>query len=265
MKNYQKIVIVLVLLFLAIWVNISNNKNNNDITTAITATSTDILINDTNDFYTIDVRIPRESLDKENLMEKNINSIVDVKKEEWKIGGGVYTEEQNISIQFPDRPKIKYELNIKYDKYKSVSKDTASYVFKNYEFTGGAHGNTGLVTYTYDKNGLVDIQNILNLNDGKDIALTRVLESRLRTSSLGEDYNEQMLTEGLGLAFLKKDGTFDKVKCKCDGFNFASNFTNFVVLDEGIKFIFGQYQVGPYAVGFPEVVLTWEELGGYLK
>lgn len=263
MKNYQKTIIILVLILLAILVNISKKEKIEDV--AITATSTDIIIKDKNEFYNIEARIPRESRDKENIMEKNIMNIVSVKKEEWKIGGGVYTEEQNIAKQYPDRPKIEYELNIKYDKYQSKLKDTVSYVFKNYEFTGGAHGNTGLVTYTYDKNGLVDIQSILNLADNKnDIALTKVLESKLKTS-LGEYYNEQMLVEGLGLAFLKPDGSFDNVKCKCDGFNFASNFTNFVVLDEGIKFIFGQYQVGPYAVGFPEVLLSWSELSGYLK
>jgi hypothetical protein len=49
MENYQKIIIILVLLFLAIWVNISNNKKTQDQTAAISATSTDILINDIND------------------------------------------------------------------------------------------------------------------------------------------------------------------------------------------------------------------------
>lgn len=76
-------------------------------------------------------------------------------------------------------------------------------------------------------------------------------------------YNEQMLPEGLGLAYIKADGSFDKTKS--DGFDFISNFENFVILDEGIKFIFSQYQVAPYAAGMPEVVVGWDELKPYLK
>jgi hypothetical protein len=264
MKNYQKILIILVLVFSVILIKSSRDKDMQDVSTITIATSTDIFIKDKNEFYNIEARIPKELLDKEGVMENKISSIVDVKKEEWKIGGDVYLEEQNILKQFPDRVKIDYQLTIDYKKYKSDLKNSVSYVFNNYEFVGGAHGDTGIITYTYNEKGLVDIQNILNFNDGKDIDLSNILESKLKPA-IGEYYNEQMLREGLGLAFLKKNGTFDMEKCNCDEFNFVSNFDNFIILNEGIKFIFGQYQVGPYAAGFPEVLLTWDELAVYLK
>jgi hypothetical protein len=38
-----------------------------------------------------------------------------------------------------------------------------------------------------------------------------------------------------------------------------------VILDEGISFIFGQYDVAPYVAGMPEVTLSWAELKQFLR
>ncbi len=232
-----------------------------DVISETQSTSTDIIINDTNDFYTITAELPREPKDTKDEMNKLFADIIKNKQEEWKIGGGLYIDEMKTRLDYPDRPVMKYELNIKYDRYESAKRDIVSYVFKSYEFTGGAHGGTGLFTFTFNKDGRLRIEQILNLTRENSIALTRILGERLKVS-LGELYNEKFLSEGLGLAYIKEDGTFDKTKS--DGFDFISNFENFVVTDEGITFIFSQYQVGPYAAGMPEVLLTWEELGDYL-
>ena len=260
MNNTKKIIIITILVILATLVGISKRKAN-DIVIAPTATSTDVVVNESTDFYSIKAEIPTEPKDKDNIMFTTATDIINNKKEQWKIGGALYNEEQNISTQYPDRPAVKYELDIQYDKFESETKGTVSYVFKNYEFTGGAHGGTGLKTYTFDSNGLVDLATILNFTSENKVAMTRLIESKLKVQ-LGELHNEQMLSEGLGLAYLKADGTFDKTKS--DGFDFRSNFDNFAILDGGIKFIFGQYQVGPYAAGMQEVMLSWEELGPYL-
>jgi len=260
MNKNHKIIIVIILVILATLVGISKRRDN-DAARAPIATSTDVIVNESNDFYSIKAEIPTEPKDKDNIMFTTATDIINNKKEQWKVGGALYNEEQNISQQYPDRPAMQYELDIQYDKYESNAKGTVSYVFKNYEFTGGAHGGTGLKTYTFNENGLVDLATILNFTFQNNVAMTRLLESKLE-GQLGELHNEEMLNEGLGLAFLKADGTFDKTKS--DGFDFRSNFDNFVILDEGIKFIFGQYQVGPYAAGMQEVTLKWDELAPYL-
>ncbi len=263
MKTYQTIIILFVIISICIFVFIfKNDKEKEVVIPSSIATTTDMFINHSNDFYTISAQYPKELKDRDFIMEKDVLRIVNQKKEEWKIGGPVYSEEKLISLQYPDRPILKYELNIQYDKFESKKTDTVSYFFKNYEFTGGAHGGTGLMTYTFDKNGQVQVENILDLNGSNSLALSKMLRDRLRVS-LGELYNQEMLDGGLGLQFIK-NGPISK-SVGDDTFNFSLNFKHFVVLDEGIKFIFGQYQVAPYATGMPEVVLTWRELGPYLK
>ncbi len=250
MKTYQKNIIITVLLVVAIFIYvIKNKKTQNIVDTEIqnattTDTKADVVISDTTDFYEIYATYPTEPRDKNFIIKKTITDIVKDKQEEWKTGGALYNEEQKIKAQYPDRPSIKYELNIKYDKYESQSKGTVSYVFKLYEFTGGAHGNTGLSTYTYDDKGLIYVDKFLNLEDDNAIKLTNIIKEKLIVF-LGDLYNPEMLNSGLS--------------------DIYTNFDNFTVSDEGIKFIFGQYQVAPYAAGQPEVFLSWLELESFLK
>ena len=266
MKTYQKNIILFVILSLCILVYFSK-KEKEIIVPSTVATTTDIFVNESNEFYIISARYPKEPRDKDFIMEKDILTIVNQKKQEWKIGGPLYNEEKNISARNPDEPLfLKYELNIKFDTFKSKDKGTVSYVFKNYEFTGGAHGGTGLMTYTFDKKGLVQAENILDLNGPNSLALSKMLRDKLRDKFkvfYGEFYNGEMLDAGLGLQFIKNDAMSAKVGE--DTFNFSLNFKHFVVLDEGITFIFGQYQVAPYVAGMPEVLMTWKELKPFLK
>ncbi|MFO0743452.1 MAG: RsiV family protein [Candidatus Paceibacterota bacterium] len=80
-----------------------------------------------------------------------------------------------------------------------------------------------------------------------------------------ENLQEDMMDNGLGLAFLDKNDNFVQAKCACDGFLYPSNFQNFVVLDEGVKFIMNTYQVGAGALGNPEAIIPWSELKPYLN
>ncbi|NQS90280.1 DUF3298 domain-containing protein, partial [Patescibacteria group bacterium] len=43
------------------------------------------------------------------------------------------------------------------------------------------------------------------------------------------------------------------------------NYKNWVVEKKGLRIIFSQYQVGPYAIGMPEVSLPWEKINSILK
>jgi hypothetical protein len=250
MKTYQKNIIIIIILAVAIFIYTTKNKKiekptQDEIQSAVTThAKADVVVSDATDFYEIYATYPSEMRDKNSVMEKAIIDIVKLKQKEWKTGGDLYNEEQKLKVQYPDRPSVKYELNIQYDKYESQSKGTVSYVFKMYEFTGGAHGNTGLSTYTYDDKGLIYADKFLNLNDDNSRALTSLLKEKL-IASLKDLYNPEMLNSGLS--------------------DIYKNFDNFVVLDEGIKFIFGQYQVAPYAAGQPEVLMGWEELEIFIK
>lgn len=224
------------------------------------------IIKDTNDFYEISASYPMDARDKEKVIETFVTGIVKEKQEAWKIGGEAWASEKQVEKDFPDRPKMVYQLMIDYKTYQSKVKGTVSYVFTMYEFTGGAHGMTNLATFTFNDAGKVAIDQLLTLaTNNNDIALTKLMKKKLETS-LGEGTDARMLNDGLGLSYLKSDGvTFDAKACACDGFFFGSNFQNFIVKDEGITFLMGQYQVAPYAAGMPEVTFTWNELEKYLK
>jgi hypothetical protein len=233
-------------------------------TTSQVSKITEKKIEDKNDFYDISVTYPVDSRDKESAVEKFVTYKIDEKKSQWKIGGEAYLEEKKIESDFPDRPKMQYQYSITYKKYESKKFNTVSYLFTVYEFTGGANGNITVNTFTFDGKGAVTIDSVLDFNDGKDIVLSRVLAETLIKSE-GENASKDMVNDGLGLSYLKADGkTFDAQKCGCDGFFFGSNFQNFVIEDEGLRFIFNKYQVAPGASGLPEVVLPWNALKTFI-
>jgi hypothetical protein len=230
---------------------------------APTVSSSDKHIEDKNEFYDISAVYPVDSRDKDSAIEKFITYKVNEKKVEWKIGGTAYVAEKEIAKDFPDRPMMQYQYSITYKKYESKKFNTVSYVFTVYEYVGGANGNITVNTFTFNKDGVLAIDSVLNFNDGNDIALSRLLESALIAHG-GENVAKDMIRDGLGLSYLKADGkTFDAEKCNCDGFFFGSNFQNFVVEDGGLRFIFNKYQVAPGSEGLPEVLLSWDMLASY--
>lgn len=221
------------------------------------------IIKDTNDFYEITATYPTDVRDKEKVMEAFVSGVVKEKQEAWKIGGEAWTSEKQVEKDFPDRPKMTYQLIIDYKTYTSEKKGTVSYVFTMYEFTGGAHGMTNLATFTFNNSGRVAIDDVLVLGSGDK--LTLLLEKKL-INVLGEGADKEMIHHGLGLSCLLSNGMqMNNVPCPSPGFGFALNFQNFIIKDEGITFLMGQYQVAPYAAGMPEVTFTWGELEKYLK
>lgn len=247
------------------------NKNNS---LAITVNSTEQVIKTKTDFYEITAKYPKEKWDKNNVILQFINDQVEQRKEAWAIDGDVYNEEMSVAEQFPDRPKMIYTLNINYQKFESIKMGTISYVFFIEEYTGGANGNITVQTFTFDENNLMSIESFLNLAEStkdenknvvyNDLILTKILKQKALTDS--ENFpNEQILDEGLGLAYLKSDGiTLDHEKCKCDGWLYASNLQNFVVTDRGLIFYFNKFAITIGASGTPSIELDWTDLDPYL-
>lgn len=222
-----------------------------------------VVINEQTEFYSIKAQYPEEKWDRKEVMEQMVKYFVNLKMEEWKYDGDIFNAEKELTERFPDRPKTLYQLDISYTATSSPKFKTKSYIFHVYEFTGGAHGNTAIATFTFNNKGQILIDSILDFNDNKDIEIVRLLEQKL-IDNLGENSDKDTISTGLGLAFLRPDNTLDKVKCNCDGFFFPSNMQNFVIEESGIKFIMGQYQVAPYSVGMPEVFISWQELKPYI-
>jgi hypothetical protein len=215
------------------------------------------------DFYSISAKYPVDPRDMKSEMRTYVEYAVNEMREAWRDGGEVEQSERELSRMYPDRPAPHYELAIGYSVRESPKLDTRTYVFEHYQFTGGAHGNTTLATFTFGKNGKIAIEDILDFDNGNDILLTKEL-ARTLSKTLATSTTLDAIYDGLGLSYLNADGSFSPEKCQCDGFFFPSNFQNMIVTDTGLTFVMGQYQVAPYVVGMPEASFTWSELASYL-
>ncbi len=226
------------------------------------------------DFYDIEAVYPIEPLDKNGVIEQFINQQVEQRKEDWKIGSPAYNDEKNIERDFPDRPKMVYSLNIVYKKFTAASRGTVSYLFLVGEYTGGANGSEKVQTFTFDKNGQVAIESILDTSGyatmkGKnkmpnDLALSYLLlEQARKDKEIFPDINT--VRDGLGLSYLKNDGiSLDHKKCNCDGWLYASNLQNFIITDNGLTFYFDKGAITMNAAGSTAINLSWNDLKTYL-
>lgn len=250
------LIIAILAVLYALWKIYKPNKiiNNNLIINASSSKDLNIsnyeekTFSDKNNFYEITAKYPSDSLDKERDIETFILYKIKEKQNEWKVGGEIYNSEQEVIKDFPDRPKMIYSYDISYNRYESKEKGTVSYVFNTYEFTGGAHGINVVNTFTFDNKGKINIEDILDFSNGNGVKLSKILAKKIIPEG-DEMINEDMLMTGLGITYLKSDGSIDKEKCNCDGFYIGSNFQNFYINDTGITFLFGQYQVAPGAAG----------------
>ena len=279
MKNHKnliiKIFLLIAIILLSIWAifSIENNNHNKINSTQNNSNRNDDILNsnsstsfnESNDFYTIKAVYPTDPLDKNFAIKNTVEAWINRDREDWKIGGDTYNSEMELRKIYPDMSKPAYELNIQYKKEISQKYNTVTYLITKYEFTGGAHGNTSIATFTFNKDKQIQIEDILNFQNKNDIYLTKILKTHLISSIGKENLQEDMMDNGLGLAFLDKNDNFIQAKCNCDGFLYPSNFQNFVVLDEGVKFIMNTYQVGAGALGNPEAIIPWSELKSYLN
>lgn len=125
----------------------------------------------------------------------------------------------------------------------ATSSKTVSYIIETYEYTGGAHGNTAVSTFTYDAwDDLVTIDNVLS---GQYLPQLSTISRDYLYTFEGVYAQKEML----------ESGTEPKVE----------NFSSWYLTDNAITFIFGQYQVGPYVLGIVEMPVEKSKLGTFLN
>ncbi len=183
------------------------------------------------DFYTISVTQPKNA-------EKDFPEIFEVTKKAIttfeKQYGNLSSEDIEALGLGGDRV---YDLQI--DTTIATSSKTVSYIMTLYEFTGGAHGITAVRTFTYDKNNkLIDEKKLFGDNNWRpvvsDIAYTYLKET------LKENTTDEALKEGT-----KPEG---------------ENLSTWYLKGDDVVFVFGQYQIGAYALGIQEVPIPNEKL-----
>lgn len=117
-------------------------------------------------------------------------------------------------------------------------------VFENYAYTGGAHGGTSLYVFVFNTKTGERVSFFDVFQDQPFLTLSRVsLEALKKIDPKLEIYT--FAEEGLAPS--------------------SENFEHWTIEKEGVRFLFGDYQVGPYTSGRPEVVLLWEEIDSILS
>lgn len=116
-----------------------------------------------------------------------------------------------------------------------------SYEIETYVYEGGAHGLSGKRCINY------------NLQNGEKVSESDFFE---------EGYQEELarlLTEHLSDA-LENEEAYQALFVK----DIEPN-GNFEISEDGITYVYGQYEIGPYYLGIIEITIPWEEISPVVK
>jgi hypothetical protein len=117
----------------------------------------------------------------------------------------------------------------------------------SYVFTGGAHGMTKTQQLVFDAATGKQLRLADFFAPGFEIVLDKLIERRFRQMK-GLSPNEALNGQ--------KGGLFE---------NAIHHNENFAVTGSGIRFLFNQYEIAPYAVGQITIDLSFNDLKGILK
>lgn len=194
---------------------------------------------DSTKFYKFDIRLPR-IIRTNSVLRDTLTKLADAHQENFLSGAANDT--------MPDSYAHPWEMQL----YVTIEDSTTQFITllgKGYTYTGGAHGMPFYITMNYDQ----EKQKFISLNDlfadstGLDPIskyIRRNLAQKLMTFRGAPVQGNASVDQ-----FLREQGSWLK-----DGTApIFSNYQNFLLQPKGIRFIFGAYQVGPYAIGTPEV------------
>ena len=117
-------------------------------------------------------------------------------------------------------------------------KGILSYTVTGYTFTGGAHGMTVETALNFDmKTGTLLTEEDFFKEGYKD-RLSGLLSSRLAESLENPSDTSMLFTQEIG-----PNG-------------------NFSIGEEGVTYIYNQYEIGPYSMGIIRVTVPWEDIEG---
>lgn len=150
-------------------------------------------------------------------------------------------------------PNWKNNLYISYER-SNFSKNIVSYIFYIYTFTGGAHGNTSIITKNFNIETLdeINLNSVFEEDENYLEKISKITINHLKDNLISEDatsdsikFSEEWIEEG---ASQKKE-----------------NYQRFTLTPKEIVFYFEQYQVAPYSDGVQEVRIPFYEIDNFLK
>ncbi|MGC3979082.1 MAG: DUF3298 domain-containing protein [Paludibacteraceae bacterium] len=144
-----------------------------------------------------------------------------------------------------DRPTINNEIDVEGISM-FLDNNILSYSFESYIYFGGAHGNTNRLLYNFDlSNAHIIKESDLFIPEYKE-SLTALIK-------------EQIVEESAEIESVADLNDFDfwADQIKPNG--------NFYIDEEGLVYVFNQYEIAPYSMGQTEVTLPFEKLKPLMK
>lgn len=127
---------------------------------------------------------------------------------------------------------------------------------ETYDYSGGAHPNSTLNTLNINPS----TQQVLQLQDlFTEPGLAFV--ARMRAQRLLEEYQDSLYGEVTAHQYAIATNALEANRA---GLELASS-TQFLLTVQGLRFEFNPYDIAPYAVGRPQVLITSSELQPYLR
>lgn len=191
----------------------------------------------------VDLKIPVVQGIKDKKIQNDINS--KIKNDIMKFS------DESIKQANKDAAEMK-KSNIPFRKYEAVTDFSLKYLKNNilsittdeYSFTGGAHGNTLRTPYNF------------NTVNGKTIALKDLFKK-------GYDYKTVINKEIKRQMALNKDMMY--YTNPSEAFKSISDNQTYYIKDGNIVIYFSQYEIAPYAAGFPEFPISVKLFDGNLN
>lgn len=172
--------------------------------------------------------------------KKALKKYLEEYTEEYRELGNQYYEDMG-NLEEDKQPSwYWYELQ-KNNKLLFKDEHVWSYSVEHADYTGGAHGSLNVLYYTIDLNKLTIIteENIFSPNYYK-LLTTKIVENLMKKYNV--DTPEKLLNEGF----------FD--------INEIAPNNNFWINNEGVHYIYNQYEIAPYSMGPIEVTIPYRDI-----
>lgn len=125
---------------------------------------------------------------------------------------------------------LQYAFDFKYEIYDY--KNLKSVLLTSWSYTGGAHGNTLLFSYCFDKTS----QRFVTASEASGIPISQIaLKTRMQLTENPDIYVDEWFIEGTD--------------------PLDENYNTFVMTDKGLIVYFEPYRIAPYAVGILEATI----------
>lgn len=181
------------------------------------------LINESNQYYTIDAAYP---VTKDERITVQLKGFVEEQIAAFKDDTSWVTDP---SIESASEGSLSLDINYREDR--STHADT--YIFSIVTYTGGAHGLQVTRTFAFDEAGkAIGVTDLFTNGEAGLKTVATFVQKEITKKNISD---ASWIAEGAAAS--------------------AENYQTFVISDTGVTFVFDPYQVAPYAAGTQNILV----------